>query len=289
MAGILEDVADTEKGFAELARKGDADQPLDPSIYHGMMDELRASFNSGKTKSLEWRRAQLRAFMLMCQENHEEITAAVRADHGGFKMRGVMELVMFKEAEQALKNLDTWAAPEVVSNNMPMGVPLGKALIRKEPKGILLNIAPWNYPISLALQPAVSAIAAGNCVVIKPSEISENSAALIKKLVEKYMDNSCIKVVLGAHLETGALLEQKFDHIMYTGNGAVARIVMTAAAKHLTPVTLELGGKSPVYVDKSAAIDTAVARISFGKWLNVGQTCVAPDYILVSRYTVVAL
>jgi aldehyde dehydrogenase (NAD+) len=185
--------APSESGFAAVnITEGAPAEALDPAIYGGMMEELRASFNSGKTKSLEWRRDQLKAFMLMCQEKHEEITAAVRADHGGFKMRGIMELVMFKEAEDALKNLDKWAAPEAVSTTIQN--PLGKAFIRNEPKGLLLNIAPWNYPISLALQPAVSAIAAGNCVVIKPSEISEASAILIKELVEEYLDSSCIKV-----------------------------------------------------------------------------------------------
>jgi aldehyde dehydrogenase (NAD+) len=153
---------------------------------------------------------------------------------------------------------------------------LGKSMIRKEPKGIVLNIAPWNYPVSLALQPMVAAIAAGNCCVIKPSEVSVNSATLITKLVNEYMDTRAIRCVEGGIPETQGLLDQRFDHIMYTGNGAVARIVMTKAAKWLTPCTLELGGKSPVYVDSSASIDAAVSRISAAKWLNAGQTCVAP-------------
>jgi aldehyde dehydrogenase (NAD+) len=147
----------------------------------------------------------------------------------------------------------------------------------------VLVIAPWNYPIQLLLVPAAGAIAAGNAVVMKPSEVSGATSAVLAELLPKYMDQSAIAVVEGGVAETTELLAQQFDHIFYTGNGTVGRIVMTAAAKHLTPVTLELGGKSPVVVDKSANITVAARRIAWGKWLNAGQTCIAPDYILVDN------
>eukprot|EP01059_Diplonema_ambulator_P021865 TRINITY_DN3634_c0_g2_i2.p1 TRINITY_DN3634_c0_g2~~TRINITY_DN3634_c0_g2_i2.p1 ORF type:complete len:456 (+),score=137.29 TRINITY_DN3634_c0_g2_i2:103-1368(+) len=160
---------------------------------------------------------------------------------------------------------------------------MGKSFIRKEPKGVVLLIAPWNYPIELVMTPLVSIIAAGNCAVIKPSEVSVHSSALLEKLINKYLDTSCIKVVQGEVPETTALLKLPWDHIFYTGNGHVGRIVAKAAAEHLTPVTLELGGKSPVIVDKSAKLDTVVARVSAAKWFNVGQTCIAPDYVLIHK------
>merc|ERR1712232_844538 len=160
---------------------------------------------------------------------------------------------------------------------------MGKSYVRHEPKGVVLVIGPWNFPIELTLHPLVSAVAAGNCCVMKPSEVSSNSSTLLEKLVNKYLDTSCIRVVMGAVPETAALLKEQWDHIFYTGNGHVARIVLKAAAEYLTPVTLELGGKSPVIIDKSANMKSAVERVSTAKWLNVGQICVAPDYVVVHK------
>jgi len=273
----FETAKDTEAGFVNLQETVIEPVAVD---YTAMMDELRGVFESGLTKDLAWRKQQLSQVMKMCKERHADITAAINADHGGSKLRGLADtMTVFGDAELALANVDSWAAPETV----PHDSMLGKSMIRKEPKGIVLNIAPWNYPVSLALQPMVAAIAAGNCCVIKPSEVSTHSATLISKLVAEYMDTRAIKCVEGGIPETQGLLDQRFDHIMYTGNGAVARIVMSKAAKHLTPVTLELGGKSPVYVDSTASIDATVNRISAAKWLNAGQTCVAPDYVLVHK------
>ena len=189
-----------------------------------------------------------------------------------------------KEADFALSNLKNWTSPTRVTHDdgIPLNI-LSRSEIRHEPKGVVLIIAPWNYPILLALIPMVSAIAAGNCIVVKPSEVSVNSTKILADLMPKYFDSECIRVVTGAVPETTALLAQKWNHIFYTGNGAVGRIVMTAAAKHLTPVTLELGGKSPVYIDKSCNLDLTVERISMAKWSNAGQTCIAPDYIMVHK------
>lgn len=160
---------------------------------------------------------------------------------------------------------------------------MGKSYIRQEAKGVVLIIGPWNFPIEVVLTPLVAAISAGCPVVVKPSEVAANSAALLTRLIEKYLDPQCIKVVNGAVAETTALLREPWDHILYTGNGHVGRIVLKAAAEHLTPVTLELGGKSPVFVDKSASMHTVVSRLSMAKWLNCGQICIAPDYVLVHK------
>ena len=147
----------------------------------------------------------------------------------------------------------------------------------------MLVIAPWNYPVQLALAPMVGAIAAGNAVVLKPSEVAAATSGALAQLIPEYLDHDAIAVVEGAVSETKALLDERFDHIFYTGNGRVGRVVMEAASRHLTPVTLELGGKSPAIVDGSANLEVAARRIAWGKFLNAGQTCIAPDYVLVSR------
>ena len=249
-----------------------------------MLQGLRKQFESGKTRSYDWRKAQLERVLDMVEIEHEKITSTVRMDHGGPKLRGLGEIGCHKGAEFALSNLKTWMADTKVPTPFDASpTRMGSSWVRNEPKGVVLIIAPWNYPLELVLTPLVSAIAAGNCVVVKPSEVSSNSAVLIEELINKYLDTSCIKVVQGSIPETTALLKLQWDHIMYTGNGFVGKIVMRAAAEHLTPVTLELGGKSPVIVDKSAKIDTVVSRVNGAKWFNVGQTCIAPDYVLVHK------
>lgn len=245
-----------------------------------MAEDLRKEFASCKTKDLAWRRSQLKSVIKMIHENYGEMRDAILADHKGPRFRGIIDaLGPLNEAKLGLKKLAKWTKPKQVPSKMPGQ----RSEIRYEPKGVVLIIAPWNYPIELALRPLVSAIIAGNCVVLKPSEVSSNCEALMARLVPQYMDSSCIKVVTGGVVETTALLAQRWDHIFYTGNGYVGRIVMTAAAKHLTPVTLELGGKSPTIIDKSANLDLAVERVAASKFLNAGQTCVAPDYILVHQ------
>jgi len=160
---------------------------------------------------------------------------------------------------------------------------MGSSYIRQEPKGVALIIGAWNFPVDLTLQPLVAAVSAGCCAVIKPSEVSRHTAVLIEELICKYLDSSAVRVVQGAIPETTALLKLPWNHIFYTGNAHVGRIVLRAAAEHLCTVTLELGGKSPVIVDKSANMESAVSRVSTAKWLNAGQICVAPDYVLVHK------
>src|SRR6476619_7400244 len=185
------------------------------------------------------------------------------------------------EISHLLKHLDRWVRPRSV--RLPAMTRPGRAQIRPEPLGVALVIAPWNYPVQLLLAPAAAALAAGNALVLKPSEISAHTAELLAELVPRYLDERVVAVVTGGVDETTALLAERFDHIFYTGNGRVGRVVMAAAAKHLTPVTLELGGKSPTIVDRSANLDVAARRIAWGKYMNAGQTCVAPDYVLVDR------
>lgn len=247
-----------------------------------LVEEVRERFDSGITRSLDWRIRQLDAIARMVEECESEIFAALRADLGKPEMEAYGAEVSYitNEVAHAKKHLRGWMKPEKVSS--PIVVQPGQSYIVREPLGVALIISPWNYPFQLLMAPLVAAIAAGNCAVLKPSEVSPATSALLAKWIPKYLDG-CVKVVEGGVPETTRLLEQRFDHIFYTGNGSVARVIMAAAAKNLTPVTLELGGKSPCIVDASADLDVTAKRIVWGKFFNAGQTCVAPDYVLVEE------
>lgn len=246
-------------------------------------DELRTSYDKGLTRPLAWRKHQLQQMVKMLEENEAAFLGALATDLGKPSVEGFITDIAFVTGEVKLmiKKLKKWNKPERVRTPL-VAMPARSRLI-PEPLGVVLVIAPWNYPIQLLLVPAAGAIAAGNAVVMKPSEVSVATSALLGELVPKYMDPSAVAIVEGGVPETTALLEQRFDHIFYTGNGTVGRVVMAAAVKNLTPVTLELGGKSPVIVDASANLKVSAHRIAWGKWLNAGQTCVAPDYVLVEE------
>jgi aldehyde dehydrogenase (NAD+) len=240
--------------------------------------ELRRTFDSGKTKPIAWRRQQLEALIAFSRENGDRLVEALRADLGKPELEARAADIgqVSQEARRALKNLKKWTRPERAGR-----VPLfGRSFVVREPLGVVLIIAPWNYPVGLLLSPLVGAVAAGNAVVLKPSEVTPHTSAALAELLPRYLDSDAIALVEGGVPETSALLEQRFDHIFYTGNGSVGRVVMQAAAKHLTPVTLELGGKSPCIVDRTADIEVTARRIAWGKFLNAGQTCIAPDYVL---------
>eukprot|EP00924_Labyrinthula_sp_SR-Ha-C_P007440 maker-scaffold_24-snap-gene-3.38-mRNA-1 protein AED:0.25 eAED:0.25 QI:142/1/1/1/0.5/0.66/3/107/478 len=249
--------------------------------YSDVVEELRKTFQSGKTKSVEWRKQQILQVYKMYMENFDAIAEAIGKDVGGGKGRAVFELSGIVQALYCAANVNEWVKPEPVEIANSTGNT--KAYVIHSPKGVILNISPWNFPFILTVNPLLNILAAGNCCVIKPSEISTHSAELIAELIPKYLDQSAVRVVLGAVPETTALLKQKFDHIMYTGNSFVARIIMKAAALSLTPCTLELGGKCPTYVDKSADLDLAALRIAGVKFLNSGQICMAPDYLCVEK------
>jgi aldehyde dehydrogenase (NAD+) len=246
-----------------------------------LVESLRATFQSGRTRPLEWRRQQLERLKSLLADNADRLTAALREDLGkpDIEAWATDISIVIGECKLALSSLGRWTQPESVS--VPLNQKPGAARIVREPLGVVLIIAPWNYPVQLLLSPLVGAIAAGNCAVLKPSEVTPHVSALLAELAGKYLDRDAIALVEGGVDETTALLEQRFDHIFYTGNGAVGRIVLQAAVKHLTPVTLELGGKSPCIVAADANLDVAARRIAWGKWLNAGQTCIAPDYVLV--------
>jgi len=242
---------------------------------------LRASFATGRTRPLAWRREQLQQLRKLLKEHGQELVDAIHRDLGRPDLEGWVSDVAFTatEVDLALRNLERWTRPERVRT--PLNQQPASARIVREPLGVVLVIAPWNYPVQLLLSPLVGALAAGNCVVLKPSEVSAHCSEILARLVPRYLDTECVAVVEGGVEETTALLEQRFDHIFYTGNGRVARVVMEAAARHLTPVTLELGGKSPCIVDDDVDLDVAARRICWGKFMNAGQTCIAPDYVLV--------
>jgi aldehyde dehydrogenase (NAD+) len=243
--------------------------------------KLRDAFNSGRTRSYEWRRAQLQGLLRMLRENEMALGDAMHADLGRSHFEGWGSETNFvaNEINHSLKHLRDWMKPERVPT--PTAIQPGNCHIHREPLGVALVLGAWNYPLQLALAPAAAVILAGNCVLIKPSEISPACSKIIAELLPRYVDNDCIQVIEGGIETSTALLAQRFDHIFYTGGAHVGRIVMTAAAKHLCPVTLELGGKSPAIVDRSARIGVAARRIVRGKFWNTGQTCVAPDYALV--------
>ncbi|HVN41901.1 MAG TPA: aldehyde dehydrogenase family protein [Steroidobacteraceae bacterium] len=247
------------------------------------VSRLRQTFENGKTRPIKWRLHQLAEIDRMLREHEDDIAEALRADLGKCRFEAVMTEVSFVQAEAkfARKHLREWMRPKRVRT--PLMAQPGRSFIQPEPKGVVLIIAPWNYPMSMVVAPLVGAVAAGNCAILKPSEITQHTSAMLARLLPRYLDPEAFTVIEGGIPETTELLEQRFDHILYTGNERVACVVMAAAAKHLTPVTLELGGKSPCLIDKSADIEVAASRIAWGKFINAGQTCVAPDHVLVHR------
>jgi aldehyde dehydrogenase (NAD+) len=248
---------------------------------HGRVAGLRTAFDSGRTRPLAWREQQLRGIEKLIVERGEELLVALQADLGKPAIEAWAADIgaVRMEAAQTRRKLKKWTKPRKAGL---LPIP-GRMKIIREPLGVVLIIAPWNYPVQLLLTPLIGAIAAGNAAMLKPSEVTPHTSAVLAKRIPDYLDGEAIRLVEGGVDETSVLLAERWDHIFYTGNGTVARVVMEAAAKHLTPVTLELGGKSPCIVDDDVDVEIAARRIAWGKWLNAGQTCVAPDYVLVKR------
>jgi aldehyde dehydrogenase (NAD+) len=263
--------------------------PVDSTRVSGGPDieavvgRVRATYESGRTRPMQWRREQLDGLLRLLDREQEILVDALAADVGKPRLESRVADLMITAAEvrHLRKHAPAWARPRRVS--LPLVSRPGRAEIRPEPLGVGLVIAPWNYPVQLLIQPMATAIAAGNAVVGKPSELAPATAAALARLIPRYVDPEAIAVIEGGVDVATALLEQRWDHIFFTGSATVGRVVMTAAARQLTPLILELGGKSPAIVDDSAALAVTARRIAWGKWLNAGQSCIAPDYVLVGK------
>jgi aldehyde dehydrogenase (NAD+) len=243
--------------------------------------QLRETFLSGKTRDIAWRTQQLKQIIQLFKQNANELNAALKADLGWNDNASTLldsSMVTF-EAQWAIDHLKEWMKPTTAVT--PLFLKPAYTEIVHEPLGVVLVLGPWNYPIQLIFNPLIAAIAAGNCVALKPSEVAANCSRVIAKLVPKYLDTSAVKVFEGGVEIITPLLKEPFDHFFYTGNSNHGKKVAMAAAEHLATVTLELGGKNPCIVDRDANLSVAAKRIAWGKFTNTGQTCLAPDYLIV--------
>ncbi|MFJ3672703.1 aldehyde dehydrogenase family protein [Streptomyces sp. NPDC090106] len=277
------DLAVTDPPSAGPSPAGPRSGPVDPTAAQAVpaaVARLHAAFTTGVTRPLDWRKSQLRALRTLLVEREDVFAAALHTDLGKSGTEAYTTEIGFviNEIDHLLSHMDRWLRPRRVK--VPLSLAPARAWTVREPLGTVLVISPWNYPLQLALSPLVGALAAGNCVAVKPSELAPATSAALAEWLPRALNPDAVAVVEGGVTETTALLEERFDHVFYTGGAAVARIVMTAAARHLTPVTLELGGKSPAVVETGTDLATAARRIAWGKFMNAGQTCVAPDYVL---------
>jgi aldehyde dehydrogenase (NAD+) len=248
-----------------------------------VLADLRGVFVSGRTLPLQWRLDQLRGIERLVEERESEIAAALAEDLGRSAVEAWLGDVASTRAEAvyARKHLKKWMRRSRAS--LPLSQLPGRAWVQYDPLGVVLIIGPWNYPLYLSLAPLVAALAAGNCAVVKPSELAPATSSLLARLLPQYVDADAVRVVEGDAATTQDLLAQGFDHALFTGGTEIGRKIMAAAAPTLTPVTLELGGKSPVVVAADADIDVTARRIAWVKMLNSGQTCIAPDYVMAER------
>lgn len=246
-----------------------------------ILKKQRHFFGTGETKKINFRKTMLMNLSRAVKASEKKIAEAIHLDLRRSETETYMTEIheVLREIDFALKNLGKWSKP--VKVRTPLTCLPGKSIRIPEPLGQVLVIAPWNYPFMLTMAPLVAAIAAGNCVVIKPSEFAENTEKLIADIIKNNFEPEYISVICGGIEETKELLEHRFDHIFFTGSTQTGKAIMSAAAKNLVPVTLELGGKSPCIIDDTADIKLTAKRIAWGKFMNAGQTCVAPDYLLV--------
>lgn len=251
--------------------------------FDPLMKEQRSFFASGKTLDYAYRIEQLKNLKTMLKKHEHEIYQALQRDLNKSRHETLTtELgLLYSEIDFAIRHLKKWMEPEQV--DAPITHKGTTNLIVKEPYGTILIMAPWNYPLQLALAPAIGAIAAGNTIILKPSELTQATSQLLADMIRKTYPPNYFTVIEGDKTISKELLEYPFDYIFFTGSPAVGKIVMQKASKFLTPITLELGGKSPAIVDKDAHIDLAAKRLVWGKFTNAGQTCVAPDYLYVHK------
>ncbi|MFT4143158.1 MAG: aldehyde dehydrogenase [Mobilitalea sp.] len=246
-----------------------------------VLKKQRSFFNQGNTKEIAFRIKYLKRLEEVIRSNEKDILEALKKDlnKAPFEAYATEIGIVLEELRFTIKHLRGWATPRRVRTSLVNFI--SSSIVYPEPYGIALIISPWNYPFQLTLAPLIGAIAAGNCAVVKPSNESLNTSVVIEKLLKQVFDQEYVAVIQGGREANQSLLSQKFDYIFFTGSVAVGKVVMSAAANNLTPVTLELGGKSPCIVDETADLDLAARRIIWGKYVNAGQTCVAPDYLLV--------
>uniref|UniRef100_A0A1B6CPG8 Aldehyde dehydrogenase n=2 Tax=Clastoptera arizonana TaxID=38151 RepID=A0A1B6CPG8_9HEMI len=286
-SGLCEEVIVQRESDEITAIEIPEDCSLNPlktmTSYSQIIQTARNAFESGKTKTYKFRKQQLQQLLKMYEECSPDIMTALATDLRKSKMESYcMEIdLLLNDAKNSLINLSEWMEPEKPEKSFVNM--LDTVMIYKEPFGVCLVIGAWNYPIQLSLLPFAGALAAGNCVILKPSEVAPASARLMAEIIPKYLDQECYHVIEGGIPETEELLKEKFDYIFYTGSTQVGKIIRNAANENLTPVTLELGGKSPVYLDGTVNMNVAAKRILWGKCVNSGQTCIAPDYILCSQ------
>ena len=246
------------------------------------LNDLRSLVLSGQTREEEWRRIQLSRIQRLLDNHEEEIINALNKDLEKPPTEAFFELIALRqELKLAKENLKKWIQPKRIK--IPLALNPGSASIQHEPLGCVLIIGPWNYPFSLTLQPLISALAAGNTAVLKPSENSPNTSNLISSLISEYFPKNIVRVIEGDGSIAEQLINLSFDHIFFTGGSQIGKEVMKAASQHLTPLTLELGGKSPAIILPGADLAITAKRIIWGKGLNAGQTCVAPDHLLVDE------
>lgn len=248
-----------------------------------MIEEQKKLYFSGVTKSVDFRKDALKQLRTMIMNYEEEIFEALQEDLGKNEFESYTSEIGFvlSSISYMLEHVEEWMAPQAVQT--PIHLQPAKSYIMKEPYGSVLIVGPFNYPFQLVMEPLVGAIVAGNCAIVKPSEFAPATSRIIRVILEKVYPTNFVGVVEGEQKETSYLIHAPFDYIFFTGSARVGKIVMKAAAERLTPITLELGGKSPAIVDQTANIKHAAERILWGKFLNAGQTCVAPDYVVVHK------
>lgn len=253
------------------------------SMVSEIVQNQRNYFKTGKTRDISYRIQRLAVLKKAIRDNEDAILKAVKSDLQKPEAEAVVSEVglVISEIDYALKHIKSWVRPKRVRT--PMVHQPAKSYINAEPLGVVLIIGPWNYPFQLVIAPLVGALAAGNCSLMKPSEFSPHTSNVIAKIIEENFDRDFICVIEGDVEVAQELLAEKFDHIFFTGGTGVGRIVMELAAKNLTPVTLELGGKCPCIIDHDTHVERSARRIVWGKFMNAGQTCVAPDYLLVDK------
>ncbi|QTQ07738.1 aldehyde dehydrogenase [Macrococcoides canis] len=244
---------------------------------------VRDFFQTQATKDIKFRKKYLKALKKSIKKHESDILDALKSDLGKNKVEAYATEIGFvkKELSYIIKELKNWAKTKSVTTPM-MQFP-AKSFIKYEPYGTVLIIGPFNYPFQLVMSPLIGALAAGNCAVVKPSEMTPQTSMVVQEILEEVFPENYVKVIQGEKEVTSQLLDERFDYIFFTGSTKVGQVVYEKASKHLTPVTLELGGKSPAIIDDTANLKVAAERVAFGKFMNAGQTCVAPDYVLIDN------